>query len=134
MTDWRLLVLITVVTFGAWGFLAKLAGAHLSWHALSFVIVMTNAVVMGAVTVTGLREPLTRWTAVAVLAGLLAAVGSLAMYRALSLAPASRVVPVTALYVLVTVLLSVLFLGERLSLTHWAGVALALVSIALLTR
>jgi transporter family protein len=47
---------------------------------------------------------------------------------------ASIVVPLTALYPLVTVLLGYLFLGERLNPTQWLGVFLALVAAFLLSR
>ena len=44
----------------------------------------------------------------------------------------SVVVPLTAVYPLVAVLLGMLFLGERLSLLQWAGIGLTTAGVMLL--
>jgi transporter family protein len=54
-------------------------------------------------------------------------------YVLLRVAPASIVVPLSALYPVVTVVLAYFFLHEDLSLPRVAGVACALVAIWLLT-
>jgi transporter family protein len=54
-------------------------------------------------------------------------------YTVLKQAPASVVIPVSTLYVLVTVVLSYLFLGEAITIKQLAGIVLGLVSIYLLT-
>jgi transporter family protein len=45
-------------------------------------------------------------------------------FRALQMAEASKVVPIDKLSVVLVALFAVVFLGERLSLTEWAGIAL----------
>jgi transporter family protein len=54
-------------------------------------------------------------------------------YSVLKQAPASVVIPVSTLYVLVTVVLSYLCLGEVVTLKQVAGIVLGLVSIYLPT-
>ena len=59
----------------------------------------------------------------------------LCYYRALQLAPASLVAPIDKFSLVVAIFLSVLFLGERLSLGQWAGaslVALGVICLAVL--
>lgn len=67
------------------------------------------------------------WT-LGIAVGLLMAIGTLALFAALRRGKASVVVPLTALYPLVTVILAVLFLNEHLDLTKIAAIALALIA------
>ena len=68
------------------------------------------------------------------LAGLLIIVGILSFYKALSLGPVSVVVPIFSLNLAIAVVLGAVVLNEPLSATRVLGVALAGVSILLLTR
>jgi transporter family protein len=70
----------------------------------------------------------------AFLTGILGGLGNLAFFLALGKGgEASIVAPVTALFPMVTVLLAVLFLKERLARAQWAGLALAFAAIYLLS-
>ena len=71
--------------------------------------------------------------ALSVVAGMLGVLGTMTFYVLLRIAPASIVVPLSALYPVVTVVLAYFFLHEDLSLTRLAGVACALAAIWLLT-
>ena len=71
--------------------------------------------------------------ALSVVAGMLGVLGTMTFYVLLRIAPASLVVPLSALYPVVTVALAYFFLHEDLSLTRLAGVACALAAIWLLT-
>ena len=70
-----------------------------------------------------------RWTLVA---GAFGALGVLCFFYAIERLPASRVVPMTAAYPALTVLLSWLLLHEKLTPRHLAGIAFALVGVSLL--
>jgi bacterial/archaeal transporter family protein len=59
-----------------------------------------------------------------VLSGLATGASWLCYFRALSLADASRVAPLDKLSVVLVALFGVVFLGERLSLVNWLGIAL----------
>ena len=65
--------------------------------------------------------------------GLLGAGGQLILFEALRTGPAYLVFPLVSLYPVVTVLLSLVLLKERASRRAWAGIALALPALALLS-
>jgi drug/metabolite transporter (DMT)-like permease len=66
-------------------------------------------------------------------AGLLGAAGQLVLFDALRRGPAYLVFPVISLSPVVSVLLSVVLLGETASLRAWTGIVLALVAMPLLS-
>jgi transporter family protein len=90
------------------GFLVGSSGIMLSWHPWG----------VGA----------------ALAAGICMAFGLLCFFQALASGPATVVVPLTALYPLVTVILAWLILAEGLTLRHLAGIVLALAAVWLLSR
>jgi drug/metabolite transporter (DMT)-like permease len=67
----------------------------------------------------------------AVALGVLGVISVSALYRALALGPVAVVAPVVASYVAVTVLLVVIFLGERLSAPQVAAAALTFAGVVL---
>ena len=70
----------------------------------------------------------------AFLTGILGGLGNLAFFQALVKGgKASVVAPVTALFPVVTVLLALVFLKERLGRVQWLGLGLAFVAIYLLS-
>jgi len=66
-------------------------------------------------------------------AGLCLAVGILAYYRALSLGPASVVVPVFGMFLVTSSLVSVAFLDESFTVRKAVGILLAVVAVYLVT-
>lgn len=81
-------------------------------------------------TMAGVR--VRRGVAIAVVAGILSCLGNVAYYHALNLGgKAATVIPLTALYPLVTIGLALLLLRERLNRAQLAGVLLSLVAIYL---
>jgi len=66
------------------------------------------------------------------LSGLVAgSLGVFTYFKALELAPSSKIIPLAATYPLVTALLSVLFLGETLTFSRIIGIALICTGIFL---
>lgn len=59
-----------------------------------------------------------------VLSGLASCASWMCYYRALKLGKASQVAPVDKLSVVLVAIFAVVFLGERLSLREWSGIAL----------
>ncbi len=72
--------------------------------------------------------------AVGIAVGLLMAIGTLALFGAMRRGKASIVTPLTAMYPLVTVILAVIFLNERLDLTKIAAIAIALIAAMALSK
>jgi bacterial/archaeal transporter family protein len=69
-----------------------------------------------------------------ILNGVLTGLGLLAFYAAMASGKASIVGPITALFPLLTVMLALLLLKERMNKVQTAGVFVALVSIFILSR
>jgi transporter family protein len=67
-----------------------------------------------------------------VAAGFFTFIGFLTFFSALEQGKASTVVTLSALYPVVTILLSVIFLHERISLKEGAGIVFALIASVLL--
>ena len=70
----------------------------------------------------------------AAIGGFLAFVGFLTFFAALEQGKASTVVTLSALYPLVTILLSVVFLREKLTTRQGIGIVLAMIASALLAE
>ena len=68
----------------------------------------------------------------ALLTGFCGSLGAVAFFLALGHGRASIVVPLSSLYPAITILLSLIFLGERPSVTQGIGMVLALVAALLL--
>ena len=85
--------------------------------------------VLGAVlAVTGKFEPVgsvsSRTWPFLTLSGLATGASWLCYFRALKIGQAAQVAPIDKLSVVLVAVFSVLFLGERLSMVNWAGIAL----------
>ncbi len=68
-----------------------------------------------------------------ILAGLLNALGTMALYRSFEIGKMSIVAPLSASYPVLTLLLSMLT-GERLTLARFAGIALTILGVILVAR
>ena len=134
--NWLGFSLLALGLWGVWGFLGKVASQHLPSQQVYLLAISGHLVVVGYLLVGGLGpvswQP---WGVGAALgAGLAMAVGLLFFFEALGRGPATVVVPLTALYPAITVVLSRIFLQEALTLRHLAGLALALAAVWLLVQ
>lgn len=68
------------------------------------------------------------------LSGLATGASWICFFRALKLGDASRVAPIDKLSVVFVAIIGVLVLGERLSATHWFGIALIFAGVVLVAR
>jgi len=134
--NWLWFSVMAVVLWGGWGFLSKVATRELPSQAVYLLSICGHAVVAsylwwgGGLSISG--HP---WGLAAALgAGLCMALGLLFFLKALTLGAASVVVPLTALYPLVAVVLSWAVLREGMTLRHLAGIALALAAGWLLSK
>ena len=133
MRPWFVWTLLAVLCWGIWAVVGKLIGESLSpsmTQAVSTLGLLPVALALGLsprLQATGNRR---RGALFALCAGVLTCLGNIAYYGLLSRgARAAVVVPLTALYPLVTILLAVLLLKERLNLIQSAGIALSLCAI-----
>ena len=133
MSAGTLYAIASLVLFGIWGFGSKLA-TDVAGPRFVFVFAQIPYIVIAAAMyVFGGPYHFTwngmRWT---VLMGTFGAFGVLCYVLAIGKMPASRVVPITAAYPALTILLSWAILHEKLTLRHLLGVAFALAGVALL--
>ena len=133
MPTWLILALLTLALWGVWGIFPKLATNYLSpTSVMVYEGIGHIAVVIGVLAYLGFRpEVQAKGITFAILAGLVGTVGSLAFLFALSRGKASVVVPLTALYPVVTIALALLILREPITWTQGAGIFFALVALLL---
>ena len=138
---WLVWSLATIALWGTWGLVSKIASAGVDAYVnqLLYTAGLAPLLIFVAWTVhrqsaNDRREGRAAGVSWAFLTGILGGVGNIAFFQALVKGgKASVVAPVTALFPMVTVLLALVFLKERLSRTQWAGLALAFVAIYLLS-
>lgn len=131
--DWRVLVLITVFSWGLWGFLAKVASVKLNWQTLCLYVGVAMTAVILAACITRATFTPDRSHFLALLAGIFAGVGSLSFYKAIEKAPASVVIPISTQYIILTVILSTLILHEPLLIRRIIGLLFGIMAIILLS-
>ncbi len=134
--NWLGFSLMALGLWGLWGFLSKVAALQLPPGAAYLLAITGHLAVVGYLAATGgLTIP---WQpaglAAALGAGICMAFGLLCFFKALAGAAASVVVPLTALYPVVTVILSWTLLHEGFTLQRLAGLALALAAVWLLSK
>jgi transporter family protein len=138
MPAWLAYSLVTILLWGAWGAVFKVASSDVDANTnqifftvglLPLMLVLFPAARHGAVGPQ--RRSGIAW---AFVTGILGGAGNIAFFRALqSGGKVSIVAPATALFPIVTVILAVTFLRERISKQQIIGFALALVAIYLLS-
>jgi uncharacterized membrane protein len=132
MPRWLVWTLVAVLCWGIWAILTKLIGNALSATHSQALSTLGLLPVMVALGLSGRLTGGPR-SIFAVAAGMLTCLGNAAYYEVLGRgAKAATVVPLTALYPLITVGLALLFLGERLNRFQIAGVLLSLPALYLL--
>ena len=134
MPAWLAWTLLTVATWGVWSFLNILladaikAPAHgQAVSTIGILPVLVLLLAMKNAPVAGNRR-LGIWVALG--SGIISCLGNIANFDVLNRGgQAAAVIPVTALYPIVTVLLAVPILKERVSALQWLGIAVSLVAI-----
>ncbi len=132
-SNWRLLILIYLLIAGVWGLLAKIAANHLNSYTTAF-----TAATSACLTIAVFSFPKLSWQSgigimTAIICGIVGGISAIFFYGALKQAPASIVIPISSLYIFVTVLLSIVFLRETINMQQLIGILLGFVAIALLT-
>ncbi|MDM7275886.1 MAG: EamA family transporter [Thermoprotei archaeon] len=139
MDAWLIASLLVIFIWGLWGVMLKYAGLYMEWYyvyagsALGAFIIYAIFIILltltGKLSVSLQVKPLT----IAAAGGLMGALGGIFMVLALKMGQASIVVPLTALYPLVTVLASYAILGEPMTARKIAGLILAIIAVILLS-
>lgn len=132
--DYRLLSILALLTWGFWGFLSKILTRSMSpatfvlWSSITSLLPMAYYVV----AFRGLRWE--RHGGLALLAGLLGGAATLFFYLALSRGPASVVVPLSGMYIVIPAVLGFILLHEAVTASHVIGVVCACAAVFFLSR
>ncbi len=128
-TSWLVWALASAGFAAATAVLAKIGVAGIDSDLATFIrTLVVVAALAGVLAVTGrLVSPgglsARNWLFL-VLSGLATGASWLCYFRALQLGPAAQVAPIDKLSVVLVAIFGVTFLGERLTLANWAGIAL----------
>src|SRR3989304_1449246 len=126
--NWRLLIVGYLIIAGVWGVLVKLASARLNPFTLAFVAGTTAWFTVLVFSFTKLNWQSGTGILIAALSGILGGISIMIFYGALKLAAANVVIPLSTLYIFVTVVLSYFFLGETITLKHLLGIILGFIA------
>ncbi len=133
---WFVYALVTTLCWGVWGAFVERPEkngfpATLGYAVWALTMVPCAAVALALIGWAPERDP--RSMLLGLGAGLLGAAGQLVLFETLRRGPAYLVFPVISLSPVVSVLLSVLLLGERASPRTWTGIVCALGAMPLLS-
>ncbi len=135
MTSWLPPALLALFCFGLWGFFSKLAIVYID--SKSALIFQTGGVLLvGLITLFMLEfKPATdmKGFSFGMLTGIAYGIGCLFYLIAADKGKITTVVTLTALYPLITIILSYLILHETVSMKQCLGILLALVAIFLMS-
>ena len=135
IAPWLFWTLLALASWGVWALLSKLIGDALSpgqSQALSTIGLVPVIIGLAFSRKLGASGERRRGIVLAFGAGVLTCIGNIAYYGVLnSGAKAATVVPLTAMYPLVTMLLAVLLLKETLNRVQVIGIVLSLIAIYL---
>ena len=141
LSKWLFWSLVTIVLWGTWGLVSKVASGGMDAYVnqLLYTAGLAPLLAFAAWTVqrpSAQQKHEDRGVGVfwAFLTGILGGVGNIFFFQAMvSGGKASVVAPVTALFPMITVLLALIFLRERLGRRQWIGLGLAFIAIYLLS-
>jgi transporter family protein len=135
-SSWQFWALASAVFAALTAIFAKVGIEAINSDLATFIrTVVILLAIGGIVTATGQFQPASSisgrtWTFL-VLSGLATGASWLCYFRALKIGQAAQVAPIDKLSVVLVALFGVAFLGERLSLPNWLGVALIAVGAVL---
>lgn len=136
MKDWAAYSILALVVWGFWGFLPKMAVNHLN-PGTAFIYEVMGGLATGIIAFIIMRPELAgaeiRGVIPSVLTGVAGYVGLFFFLYALRGGKVSVIAPLTALYPVVSLVLAIVFLKERINLVQVAGIVLAVVSVLLIS-
>jgi transporter family protein len=131
---WIIPASLALVLWGVWGFFQKLATNHMPPRNV-YLVSSLGAITVVLVILATSRLPIrltAEGTLFAVIAGVCSALGGVLFVYAVNRGEASVVVTFTALYPLVTIMLSFTMLNEVVTVKQGIGIVFALFSMVLL--
>jgi bacterial/archaeal transporter family protein len=134
METWLIFSILALITWGFWGFFPKLASMHINAQSASFYEVI-GALIFGIIIlfIMGFKiQTNLSGVTYAILAGFTALLGGLFLLYAFSSgSKVSSAIIITALYPIITILLSFFILHETISIKEGIAMILAIIAIVL---
>jgi len=138
MAQWVFFSLSAFLLWGVWGLLGKISASYLTSRQLLFYTTLGYVTIFPVIGFLSRKEISNvagaKGIAFAVGAGVCSCAAYICYYLAISRGEASRIVTITALYPVVTVILAFLILREPMSFQKVVGIVLALSGIVLLAQ
>ena len=139
MMNWRILILLTVLSWGGYNVLLKAVAGRLAWQLSMLWFVIGYALMVAGFCLAAdpglIRNRLIQAPAVwPLVAGVLCGVGAIAFFKALPLAPGSVLMPLVGLYVLVSAVGCLILLHEPFTWRMAAGIGCATAAVMLLGK
>ncbi len=129
--DWRIATLLVILFWGLQGVLVKVALREADWRGFFLVYAIVAVLLsLGILLWRGWSVGNIELSAIAALVSLL---GFIFYMEAINVGKVSIVAPLTSLSIAVAVILSVIFLGERLDIYKDVGIVLAILAVILLS-
>lgn len=138
LTDWRLLVAFTIISWGTYNVVLKRISGKIPWQ-LSMLFFVAGyslvAVVYVSLNFSELRHGFFRpVNSMALAAGVLCGFGAVTFFKAIPTAPGSILMPLVGLYVLVAAIGCLFVMKEPVSPRILLGIFFAVISIMLLGK
>jgi len=129
LLSWQFWALLSATFAALTAIFAKIGIEQIDSDVATFIRTVVILIVLGGILLgSGQWQPPTsisgRTYLFLVLSGLATGASWLCYFRALKLGDAARVAPLDKLSVVFVAILGVLFLGEKLSMPNWIGIAL----------
>jgi transporter family protein len=132
--DYRLLSLAALICWGAWGFLTKLVLRSSGPEAVALWATVASLGPILLLALAGSTGRLARPSPLVIVSGLLAGMATFCFYLAMKRGPASVVVPLSGMYIIIPAVLGYLLLREPVTLNHLLGLFCAGLAVFLLSR
>lgn len=135
MNSVAVLCIAVILLWGVWAFLFKVGADEIGVRKALFYAYLTGMIISAAIVIYSYpgKWEIGKGVMTIVFATLIGFAGTIIWYFALQKYRASIITPFTALYPIVTVLLSVLILKEKLSPANIVGIMLAILAGILLS-
>lgn len=134
--DWRILVAITICSWGGYNVLLKWAGNQIAWQASMLLFVIAYSLAVGTYCVfqgqLAYADIVGKKSVVPLLAGVLCAVGAITFFKAIPMVPGSLLMPLIGLSSLVSTIGCLFLFQEPMSLRVVTGILCAGTAIVLL--
>ena len=135
MRPWLLPTLLTLLAWGLWAFLPKIATKYIDPQS-AIVYQALGGLMVGLVVLVSLKFQVQfniPGFTLSLAIGILGFFGAYMYLVAVSRGPLSLVAPITALYPMFAILLGLIFLNESITIKQAAGIGLSLVAIYLIS-